>query len=337
MTDDQNDPALVRPRLRTFDDVLSEDLWEPAASPRSPAAPAPSLLGHTEAVISTSMLENSRLFLRKAAAEIAAQRKTEALDRDGVTIAAVLIQTAVELATSALIIRHDGLAGVMKKDIPVSDADAEERWHAGTIRTEQFDTLKKRASQLFGNDDFWSTIEDFQALRNKLIHFHQPLSDGDLIDYTYGATQILIQMIMTIAELDHDGLSEGSEAFLGEELFHKLLSSDAYAFRVQQVARESDRDVLICFKCSLRAYSRDAEKCLACGDDGELAFIECPECTKTALLYDHLNLPLNESMEALCGNCRKRALAARCTVCGIDYAVPFGAEVKCPWVEDHEP
>jgi hypothetical protein len=297
---------------------------------------ARSPLSQTEALISAAMLENSKMFLRKAAVEIAAQNSEEALDLDGATLAAVLIQTAVELAASALVIRHDGLAGLMKKDVPLSEAETETRWRAGTIRTLPFDEIKKRAKSLFGNDDLWSMIDTFQALRNKLVHFHQPLFDGDLVDLTYDATHILIQMIVTISDIDHDELAEGSKTFLGEELFEKLLSSDAYAYRVQRIAGEIDHHSLCCIMCNLRAYSRDLEKCIACGYDGELKFIDCPSCDEIALLYDHLNLPLNETMEALCGACGKRAVAARCTICENDYGVAVGAEVECPWIGHHE-
>lgn len=126
------------------------------------------------------MLHNSGMFLRRAAEEIVEHDDVsdEPFDIDRATLVIVLIQTAVELATTAIVIKHDGLAGAMVKNLPQSEAEAETRWQTGDLRTRQFEDVKSRAKDLFGNEAFWLLVGEFQIMRNKLVHFHRPLDSG---------------------------------------------------------------------------------------------------------------------------------------------------------------
>jgi hypothetical protein len=283
------------------------------------------------------MLHNSGVFLRKAAEEIShSDTENRPFDVDRATLVTVLIQTAVELAATALVIRHDGLRGVMRKDVPQNDREAETRWRAGEIKTQTFEETKSRAAQLFGDESFWGLIENFQTLRNKLVHFHQPLEE-DVFDLQYETTHVLIQMIATLSELDDNtDLPDGSKSFLGQTLFDRLLSFEPYRYRIEQLAREEDRNPLRCIICSIEAYLPEAEKCLACGYAGELRLLRCPHCQKRALFYDHLNLPDNSSLPGLCGACGSKARVAHCSICDIDYALDPAALLRCPWSGDHE-
>ncbi|MDB5583420.1 MAG: hypothetical protein JWR80_8596 [Bradyrhizobium sp.] len=291
-----------------------------------------------EQAIASSMLHNSEMFLRKAAEEIAGHDdgKDAPFDVDRATLVTVLIQTAVELAASALVIRHDGLAGVMARNVPATEAEVEERWRAGEIKTVPFEQTKARAQAFLGDEDFWSLVDMFQATRNKLVHFHRPIERDDLYDLKYEATHILIQLIVALAGADEFDLPEGSASFLGKPLFERLIGFEPYRYRVAQVARQIDPGVFDCIICNISAYSQDAEKCLGCGFDGELQFLHCPACNARALYYDHMNLPLNPMMLARCGRCRAEAMAAHCAICQLDYVVPPGEPPSCPWADTHD-
>lgn len=284
------------------------------------------------------MLHNSGVFLLKAAEEIAGHDDAHDLpfDVDRATLVTVLIQTAVELAASALVIQHDGLAAVMAKNVPATDIEVETRWRSGDIKTIPFEQTKVRASAILGDQSFWSLVDAFQVTRNKLVHFHQPLEEGDLYDLKYEATHVLIQMIATLAKTDEYDLPEGSRSFLGQQLFDRLLAFDPYRHRIGQMARETDPGVINCIICGITAYSRDAEKCLGCGYDGEIQFLRCPACNQQALYYDHLNLPINATLPARCGSCGAEAIVAHCSLCVLDFVVKPGAPPLCPLAEDHD-
>ncbi len=223
----------------------------------------------------------------------------------------------------------------MRKDLPQNESEAERRWQAGDIRTRSFDELKDRAAALFGDEDFWCLVNDFQVRRNKLVHFHQPLDD-ELFDLKYEATHILIQMIVTLSALEEHELPEGSASFLGQELFDRLIAFEPYRYRIEQVARDVDSHVIKCIICDIRAYSVEIEKCLGCGFAGDLRFLKCPECRKRAVFYDDGNLPINPTLPALCGDCGWRGRAAHCAACELDYIAPEGSPPRCPWADDHE-
>lgn len=288
--------------------------------------------------ISASMMHNSRLFLRRAAEEIATHDDIgdKAFDADRATLVIVLIQTSVELTAIASIIRSDGLAGVMRKDVPATEEEAETRWQSGDIRTRQFEDLKLRASEIFGDTDFWALVDELQILRNKLVHFHRPLAEADLFDLKYETTHVLIQMILTAAEVDAFELPEGSASFLGQPLFDKLMSLAPYRDRVSQLARRMDPKTFECIMCDIEAYSPDVDKCLACGFEYQGDFLECPTCDRKAIFYDHLNLPFNDVLSGRCGACGSHCDIAHCPTCSIDYVAKEGRRTKCPWIEDHE-
>ncbi|MFD3191002.1 hypothetical protein ACFMPD_12095 [Sedimentitalea sp. HM32M-2] len=97
--------------------------------------------------ISAAMLHNSGLFLKKAAEEIAGHKDAydKAFDIDRATLITVFMQVAVELASTALVLKHEGFAGVTRpKDCPPSDADAKALWESGRIRTLNFEDIKPR-------------------------------------------------------------------------------------------------------------------------------------------------------------------------------------------------
>src|SRR3546814_8628208 len=74
--------------------------------------------------ISAAMIHNAGLFLKKAAEEIAAHvdGPNAAFDIDRATQVTVLMQIAVELSATAIVLKHEGFAGVMKsKDLPATE------------------------------------------------------------------------------------------------------------------------------------------------------------------------------------------------------------------------
>jgi hypothetical protein len=332
LSPDENERQTVSPRCVTASQILFalfamirlfQIVWMPVSLPPTPDS--------MQEAICRSMLHNSAVFLRKAAEEIGhCNTKNQSFDVDRATLVTVLIQTAVELASTAVVIRHDGLASVMRGDAPQNDREAETRWRAGKIKTQSFEEIKERSAELFGDEDFWGLIDDFQTKRNKLVHFNLPLED-DLFDLQYDTTHVLIEIISILSEIDDRiDLPRGCVFFLGQELFDNLMAFKPYRSRIEQLA---DQKIFRCIVCDVRAYSPDLEKCLACGYDGEINLIVCPHCRERALFYDHLNLPYNSS---LCGACGGKARVAHCSACKLDYALDLTAPLCCPWADDHE-
>lgn len=285
------------------------------------------------------MMHNAGLFLRKAAQEIAGHDDTDdaPFDVDRATLVTVLSQLAVELASTALVLRNNGLAAVVRaKHLPAIEAEAEARWQAGTMITLPFEELKAKAAMQFGDEHFWSIVDELQRSRNKLVHFHAPMVEGDRFELKDEATHVLIQIIAALRQTEEYDFAYGSEAFLGKKLFKRLLSFEPYRERISARCREIEVLPLRCPICFIRAYSPDGEVCIGCGWSGKLELLKCPGCSERSVIYDHLNLPLNMWLKAVCGNCEWEGRAHRCDECEINFLTEGHSSPECPMIEAHE-
>ncbi|UCI21337.1 hypothetical protein FJ970_10420 [Mesorhizobium sp. B2-1-8] len=286
-----------------------------------------------------AMLHNAGLFLRKAVEEIVGHDDTSdaAFDVDRATLVTVLIQMGVELVSTAIVLRTEGLASIVKpKDLPVSTADAEARWAAGTIKTLTFEEIKLKAAKYFGDEGFWDIIGQLQHSRNKLMHFHAPLDTGDRFDLKYDATRVLVQVVLALLRTDEYDFAYVAEALMGGELYQRLLSFGPYRDRIAAQAREMERLPLRCPMCSIRTYLPNGEACIGCGWSGVLRLLTCPSCDERSVIYDHLNLPLNSWLNAVCGNCEWEGGVSHCHECDFDYTTEKYTRLECPWIDDHD-
>lgn len=283
------------------------------------------------------MFHNSGLFLKKAAEEIAGHidAGSDPFDVDRATLVTVLIQTAVELVSTASVLKYEGLTGVVRpKDLPTSEGEAEACWEAGTLRTLTFEDLKPKAAKHLGDEGFWSIVDFLQKSRNKLVHFHAPLVEGDRFDLQYDATHVLIQVIAALTKDEGPEFAFSCSRFLGGDLFYKLVSFEPYQERIEARAREIDPKPLKCGVCGARAFLRDDEICLSCGYSGDVNLLKCPRCREIAVFYDHLNLPYNAWLNARCGRCEWEGRAVHCDKCSDDYLIEMHILPICPWCND---
>lgn len=58
----------------------------------------------------------------------------------------------------------------------------ERLWLNGEQKTLPFGKIKEKAKQYIGDEQFWYTVDQLQTWRNKLLHFHVPVSEGDRFD-----------------------------------------------------------------------------------------------------------------------------------------------------------
>jgi hypothetical protein len=106
-----------------------------------------SIRSAAEVEIVQAILENCKTFLRKAAEEIVGHddAKDEPFSASTVVVVIVLLQTAIELATVALIMRKDGIAAVLRGEPPGDDEALRKQWLEGDLNTLSFSQLKTKA------------------------------------------------------------------------------------------------------------------------------------------------------------------------------------------------
>ena len=234
-----------------------------------------------------------------------------------------------------MVLKHAGFAGVTKpKDLPATDAAAKALWEAGKIRTIIFEEIKPKAAKYFGDDAFWQVVDFLQRTRNKLVHFHAPIMEGDRFDLKYDAAHVLLQIIAALRKTEEHEFAYSAMELLGLNLFHRLVKSEPYQERAAARARESDPKPHRCGACGATAYLRDEDTCVACGYSSEEIFLRCPACRVRAVLYDHLNLDANPWLKARCGQCGWEGRAVRCATCKDDYPTEGHALPICPYCDN---
>lgn len=287
--------------------------------------------------ISAAMFHNAGLFLKKAAEEIAGHSdgSNSAFDVDRATLITVLMQIAVELSSTATVLKHEGFAGVTKpKDLPATNVEAKALWEAGKMRTIMFEEIKPKAAKYLGDDAFWQVVDFLQRTRNKLVHFHAPITEGDRFDLKYDAVHVLLQIIAALWKTEEHEFAFGAINLLGLELFHRLVRTEHYQERAAARSREIDPKPHRCGSCGAAAYLRDEDTCVACGYSSEEIFLRCPTCHVRAIFYDHLNLDANPWLKARCGQCGWEGRAVRCAACKNDYPTVGHALPICPYCDE---
>ncbi len=279
--------------------------------------------------LAASVLRNAKVFLRKAAEEIAghADGQDRPFDVDRAVIVTVLIQTAVELATAALVLRHDGVPAILAKDDGLTDAQIRAAWLSGGLRTQTFGQLKQRASQLFHDEDYWALADGFQMLRNKLVHLHHPI-EHDAYDLKFDTTWMLVKTLSGLLGQDETEYPATAMDVLGPELLRALTRFPPYLDRGHRLAAEHDRP-LVCPDCDCNAYVECLELCFGCGANLPADLLTCPFCHRRPVWYDSLNLEDNGILKALCGACGEQPWAAECPKCHNAYAFLPGNQY-CP-------
>lgn len=294
-------------------------------------------LTRVEAAVVAGVEANCAVFLRKAAEEMAGHddEGDPPFNEARAAVVTVMIQTSIELATVAMIIRNDGIAAVLRGAAPATELDLEERWCQGELSTLTFSQMKPRAALIVADEDFWNVVDDFQVARNKLVHFHRPADSASLYDLKYESAFLLLH---TVSRLLHEGdeyeTPEHMANIIGPDVLRRLLTFSPYRARVERIARTYSNQVLACIMCDAPTYARDERKCMACGWDDPVGLADCPLCdTKNAVFYDHLNLPDNPAIRGRCGGCDQSMLVRTCRSCRGDYAMlPW--TMQCPLCEE---
>ncbi|WP_128754940.1 hypothetical protein [Methylobacterium sp. GXF4] len=234
---------------------------------------------------------------------------------------------SLELALASFLIKRDGIRIILENEEKFSDADIHERWLDNRLRTKRFEENKKyfKEKHRYLYEIFEGIVDNFQATRNKIVHFHFNFADADLYDLKFEVTYVLIHVVSKLIFEDDTDLLSNMSSLLSDEVFLRLVKFPPYVYNVEKLASENSRRVLGCPICHQRTFSDSELKCFACGYDDPFAdLITCRECDVRAVIYDHLNIDINKSVPALCLNCGERCVAFNCAECellstGSDY------------------
>lgn len=289
----------------------------------------------------TKVRKNSWLFLRRAIKELVGHddSKDDGLTEETATIAITFIQIAFELSLVARFIKEDGVHGIVKgPDSALTEDELLLKFESNDLNTKSFNSLKKQAidNNIFLCNDDECLIDEFQKVRNKLVHLNYRFDAGDLYDLKYDLTYFIVKVVIPILSEEYERPSEAISKNLDSKDFVKLIKFPPYAYEMYKAAREQSDLVYKCVHCENESLAVDYgnEHCYSCcADFTGAGFIDCPYCKSLgAMIYDALNIDAQGDLtiRALCLKCKEDNMVYHCNKC--DKVVPLEAcagERKC--------
>jgi hypothetical protein len=286
--------------------------------------PGMSPMSKIERDIQSSVRENCILFLRRSASEILLHDDTRdaPFTRETATMVTVLTQMALELAVIGYLIKHEGLRSVLQNGDKLSDDDIKSQWRDNTLRTNIFENNKKliRGKHSYAFDCFEGVVDEFQTYRNKIMHIFYKFSDRDMYKVKYDSLYIVMNIIIHLLEESDYAWPETASAILSSEIVDSLSQNIPYKNYVKNIAKEYSSLVLKCVMCNNEAYSNTEGRCFFCGYEHPTRdLVKCKKCGCNAVIYDVLNIDINESLPSLCLKCGNKSRVFKCPECKCVY------------------
>lgn len=280
----------------------------------------------------SNIRDNSWLFLRKAIKELISHddSKDEILHKDKAIVAITFIQMSFELSLVAYFVKADGIKSIVKgSDVSLSEQELLTKYENNELVTKSFNSLKKvvlEQRSLFTEGDEYF-IDEFQKIRNKLVHLNYEFDEGELYDLKYDLTYFIVNVIIPTLTDEYEKPSQAIAINIESNDFLKLIKFPPYAYEMYKVAKENSDNVYRCIHCNNDSLAVDfgEEHCYSCSEDlSQAGFIDCPYCeSKRSMIYDSLSISCqnDRTVRALCLKCQEDELVYVCNECESEVAL----------------
>jgi uncharacterized protein YehS (DUF1456 family) len=288
---------------------------------------------------------NSLVFLNKGIKELSSHNDSDdtPLDIDLTTISISLLQISFELALNAYSIKKTGIRSILRnKESDMSDNEISTLFQSNELPTKNFNILLDEMQLRYNLFDTEALhhIRLFQKIRNKLVHLHCNLDEGDRYDLKYELIYFIVHILIWLINTTDIFLSTSQilENQLDDIAYKKLILFQPYVDEMEKLARRDSNNVYRCFFCRENTFATEMELCYTCNYDfADQVFTDCGRCKATdSVIYDHLNIEINDNeARGLCLNCDDDDIYYRCPECenlygleasiGVDICTP----VKC--------
>lgn len=275
---------------------------------------------------------NAWLFLRRAIKELVNHDDSndDGLTEEAATISTTFIQIAFELSLVAYFINKYGIHGIVKgSESSLTEEEILAKFESNDLNTKTFNTLKKQAvdSHIFLNNEDECLIDNFQMVRNKLVHLNYKFDIDELYDFKYDLTYFIVKVIIPVLSGECERPSEAIYKNLDSKDFVKLIKFPPYAYEMYKAAKLQSAFVYKCVHCENESLAVDYgnEHCYSCCSDFTGAgFIDCPYCkSRSSMIYDALNIDEQGdfTIKGLCLKCKKNDMVYHCQKCNDKIAL----------------
>lgn len=273
---------------------------------------------------------------------------TDVIDEDSLIVACGMIQTSLELALKAHLIKESGFATIV--DISKSgttEREWDQAFKDNKIWIKEFDRLlgayRKTGDSYFSTKisphdaKEYPTIEHFQNYRNKIFHFAANIEPESLASEK---RKLLAYAIRVVMYLLFDRYKDQTpdmyfEELLGWDFYDKLSKCPDFGPAMQKMASASCKNPWYCPICGWKTFDHELSYCYCCQFSIEPTFLhttDCPSCaTKNSLVYDY-NAPYIQYpnvYSGYCMACDSHHEVFECPTCGRSRIFYIGENTKC--------
>ena len=275
-----------------------------------------------------SVVHNSLLFLEEGVKRMV--KNGRSILEDTLVLSCTNIQISLELAMRAYLVRVKGLDSILnrKQQGKFTDEEKAKLYQDNKLKVVEFDGLKNQLKgkefDVFKKEDF-TIIDEFQTLRNKMVHFCCFLEEGELFDLREKLMFYVVRVVLCLLydKYEQKRPAEYFVELLGWDFYQTLINDRGYIRAIEQLAKENAKKLGLCPICSRYAYSIDEEFCYFCNvqpQEGDWGRTDCIACgSNNTVIYDKLNIHLkgnHHSMPGMCQLCEEHLDVFECPICG---------------------
>lgn len=255
----------------------------------------------------------------------------------------VNLQASLELLSKLYVLQCQGWQGIVSpKFHNKSESELLIDIENGALKTTEYKKNKDFiANEIYLNDDDKSLLDGFHNRRNQIMHLGVINPPREVL---YEAIWFIVRIIHQLPwqdalPMNQQCMSNSLELLLGKQLYKALLHKSCYVDEAVDRAYELyPRSVKLCLECGSESWVVNESGyriCLVCGfrgDENAFGFIDCPVCqSKGSLVYDPLNIEVNDRLNGLCCACRKIVPVTKCTKCGNVHAYSGHCKFCTTW------
>lgn len=264
--------------------------------------------------------------------------KSDFSDINNIIKTSVLIQMTVELSLKYAVAYNNGNLSIKKilgiKYQNKSIDEIYEEFINNTLKVEKIEKLKnyikKTSIFKFEKNEEIEKMEQFQKIRNRLLHFTYNFTEMEIVEFKKNFLYIVFKIIFPLL---YEGYSKESlvnltpsdfmKLYVGETKFGEIRSFDNYKEVMLNIAHSlmNKEEVTLgkCISCNEKSWIKEIGKCIICEfNSRDDILLSCPVCKENkSVIYESINMEYNNNAATgVCICCNRKMSVIKCKKCG---------------------
>lgn len=273
---------------------------------------------------------------------------TDDVEYDTLIVTCGLIQTALELALKAHLVRESGLASIINTSKSgITEAEWKKCFENNNIWVKEFDQLvhsyKKLGDPYFSRKVYthekkeYDVIQKFQNYRNKIFHFVVNIDSANLKEEKKSLLAYVIRVVMYLLFDKYSEMTPDQyfQDLIGYDYYEKLNKCPEFGKAMQKMAMATCNEPWYCPLCGWKTYDPVQKFCYCCQFEFDPCMqnnADCPHCgTSKSVIYDFSTYLIDHPNvhAGYCMACDKHQDIFECPVCGHTHPYYDNSDETC--------